>query len=901
MPATSSIHLARLVRLALAVLLACAATAVARPVAAGPAADLFFSEYVEGSSNNKALEVYNGTGAAITLTGAYDVQFFFNGGATAGSTLALNGTVAAGDVFVLAHSSAAAAILTQADQTSGGAWFNGNDAIALRRNGTVIDVIGQVGLDPGAAWGAGATSTLDHTLRRKPSVLAGDANGADAFDPAAEWDGFALDTFGGLGSHAISGGNAPIVPSCGGPLAAAGGAGATRAVTAADADGRVISALVSGISPAPAAGSIAIANVVPASGAGAALSATLSVSANVPAGSYDASIRFGNDDSPAPQTASCVVRVTVGAPAGSLRIHDIQGAGHVSPYRGLPVAQVPGVVTARRSNGFFMQDLAPDGSDATAEGIFVFTASAPAVSLGDTVAVSGTVAEFRPGGDAAKLTVTELDAGSPTSVAKTGTAAPPAPVAIGAGGRTPPTQVIEDDAGGDVEAGGTFDPASDGLDFYESLEGMLVRVNDAVAVGPTSSFGETPVLADSGDGASIRSSRGALVIRPDDFNPERVILSDALAPGAPPKVDVGDRFSQPIDGVVDYSFGNYKLLNLAPLPPVIAGGLAREVAAAPAADQLSVATFNVENLDPGDGQAKFDRLAGLIVNNLRAPDLIALEEVQDNNGATSDGTVDASQTLGKLIDAIAAAGGPAYQYRQIDPANNQDGGEPGGNIRQVFLFRTDRGLAFVDRPGGTATAATAVVSDTAGVHLSLSPGRINPTSTAFSSSRKPLAGEFSYRGRRLFAIANHFNSKGGDQPLFGRFQPPARSSEAQRGQQAQIVADFVASLLALDPSAGVIVLGDLNDYQFSTAVAKLKAAGLADLVETLPESERYSYVFEGNGQVLDHIMVSAGLRAGAAYDVVHVNAEFADQASDHDPSVALLGGELRVWLPLAAR
>src|SRR5207247_220646 len=188
-----------------------------------------------------------------------------------------------------------------------------------------------------------------------------------------------------------------------------------------------------------------------------------------------------------------------------------------------------------------------------------------------------------------------------------------------------------------------------------------------------------------------------------------------------------------------------------------------------------VATFNVENLDPGDPQSKFDTLAGLIVHNLRAPDLISVEEVQDDNGPTDDGVVDASQTFAKLIAAVSAAGGPTYEFRSIDPAN-------------------------------------------------------------------------------------HSNAKGGDNPLMGRFQPPRRSSEAQRHQQAQLVHDFVAQILGLDPSARVVVLGDLNDFEFSDTVHILEGGGaLSDLSDTLPQNERYSYVFEGNSQDLDHVLVSPSL------------------------------------------
>ena len=167
--------------------------------------ELFFSEYIEGSSNNKALEIFNGTGSSIDLlTGGYNVQMFFNGNATAGLTINLTGSVVDGDVFVLAHSSADPAILAQADQTNGAGWFNGDDAIALRKGTTIIDVIGQIGFDPGSEWGSGLVGTADNTLRRKSSVLGGDANGGDAFDPTLEWDGFATNTFDALGSHSVS-------------------------------------------------------------------------------------------------------------------------------------------------------------------------------------------------------------------------------------------------------------------------------------------------------------------------------------------------------------------------------------------------------------------------------------------------------------------------------------------------------------------------------------------------------------------------------------------------------------------------------------------------------------------------------------------------------------------------
>ena len=166
------------------------------------ATSLFFSEYVEGSGNNKALEIYNGTGAAVDLAAeGYKIEIYFNGNLVPLSVINLTGAIANGAVYVLADSGADAAILDVADQTSAVNFFNGDDAVALVRGTTLIDVIGQIGTDPGTAWGAGPTSTLNSTLRRRPTVCAGDPNGSDAFEPSDEWLGFAVDTFDGLGTH----------------------------------------------------------------------------------------------------------------------------------------------------------------------------------------------------------------------------------------------------------------------------------------------------------------------------------------------------------------------------------------------------------------------------------------------------------------------------------------------------------------------------------------------------------------------------------------------------------------------------------------------------------------------------------------------------------------------------
>ncbi|MGI8657982.1 MAG: lamin tail domain-containing protein [Candidatus Limnocylindria bacterium] len=890
--------------------------------------ELFFSEYIEGSGNNKALEIYNGTGAPIDLgAGGYNVQMFFNEASTAGLTITLTGTVASGDVFVVANSSANAAILAQADQTNGSGWFNGDDAVTLRKGTDVVDVIGQIGFDPGTEWGSGLTSTQDNTLRRKPSIQAGDTNGADVFDPSVEWDGYANDTFDGLGSHTVTGG--PTNPS---------GSGSADPASVMTGEQTLLTVAVTPGAEPTSTGLEVEADLMPIGGsatqpffddgsngdatAGDLTFSFLATVGAVPAGSKSITATIGDAQD---RSATTQIALTVsGAPT---EIWQIQGTAHTSPLNGEQVFGVEGVVTARRSSSFWMTDPTSDADPATSDGILVFGATA---TVGDLVAVDGRVTEFRSrGSGSTNLTTTELV--SPTvTVVSSGNALPTTVIGVD---RMPPTLVIDDDSASTVEASdAVFDPANDGIDFWESLEGMHLRVADAVAVGPRNRFGEIAVISRLQADAGLRTPRGGIIVRklatagnyqPGDFNPERLILDDVLT--STPVVNTGDGFvSDPI-GVLDYAFGNFKLLVTAD-PGRIDNGLAREVTAAQGSHDLAVATFNVENLSVTNDQAKFDELAHQIVDNLRSPDLIGIEEMQDDSGRTNDGTVTADGGWQRLIGAILAAGGPTYEFRSIDPVNNADGGAPGANIRVGFLFRTDRGLEFVDRPGGDAVTDTDVVAAPNGkrAELTISPGRVLDAALggekAFLATRKSLAGEFKWRGERLFVVVNHFSSKGDDRPLFGRFQPPFRLSEFESGDpedgwrhaQAQAINDFVDEILAVDASANVIVLGDINDFDFSETVEILTgerraldpgpfmpdadgsgqtaATGatpvLATLFDLLAPNERYSYVFDGNSQVLDQILVSASIIARSpAYDVVHVNAEFADQASDHDPSV----------------
>jgi predicted extracellular nuclease len=571
---------------------------------------------------------------------------------------------------------------------------------------------------------------------------------------------------------------------------------------------------------------------------------------------------------------------------GVTPISQIQGATHTSPFNGLAVTTT-GVVTAVDPNGFYLQDPVGDGDPATSEGIFVFTGSEPpTVTPGDEVSVEGVVSEFQPGGESTNnLTITEIV--SPEFTVEGSGKPLPAPVILGVSGRVPPTEVIEDD---DFTS---FDPAADGIDFYEAVEGMLVTVEDAIVVGPTNGFGEIFTFA-GGTFPSGLSERGTLNISPDDFNPERIQIDrdSILSPTSSPEVNVGDSLGD-VTGVVSYSFGNYEVLATQAFAPAAEGLQPERTRLCRGRGNATVASFNVLNLDPNDSDGdtdvadgRFDAVAAIIVKNLRLPDIVALQEVQDNDGSDNTAVTAADVTLQELVDAIRAIN--AVDYAFIDNpfiGDDTSGGQPGGNIRTAFLYNPKRvGLV----PGSVATVTDPADQQT------------NPENP-FYESRLPLVATFSFKptSRRLTVINNHFSSKGGSSPLFGMVQPATFLQEdpsvnggvGERRAQANALNDYVGGILDRRPRARIVVLGDFNEFEFVSPLEILEQ-NLYNLTKKLPGDERYTFIFEGNSQSFDHILVSPRLQRQAAIDIVHVNAEFASipsRASDHDPVVTRLG------------
>jgi predicted extracellular nuclease len=582
--------------------------------------------------------------------------------------------------------------------------------------------------------------------------------------------------------------------------------------------------------------------------------------------------------------------LTLAAPEGSdnqhssnsaLQIHDIQGASHKSTFDGEKVSDVPGIVTFCATDGFYMQSQEPDTDSATSEGIWVETTTKPVVNPGDFVSVTGVVDEYFPGGEnGGGLSITQIKMA--TFITITSGNPLPAPVLIGKDGREPPSIIIEDD---NFQI---FDPESDGIDFYESLEGMLVVLNNAIAIAPTNNFGEIAVVVDNGENVGVKSITGGLIIQQEDANPERILIDDAFV--QTPSVKIGAKFPE-ITGIIDYSYGNYKFQPIERYQYEEGTPVSNQISLSNPG-QLRISSYNVENLDAKDSDDRFIKLADQIVNQLQSPDIIGLQEIQDNNGPYEDQVVDASQTWQKIVVAIVDAGGPAYEYRDINPLRNADGGEAGGNGRVGFLFRTDTGVEFIDRGEPNATTSVQVVNSMNGIQLSINPGRIQPGDVAFTNSRKPLVGEFRYQGEIFFIINLHLVSKGDDAPLFGSIQPPLEKSEFQRINQIRVINHFIHELLGADSKANLILLGDFNDFLWSDSLQAAISSSLIDLVGTLPMEEQFTYIFEGNSQALDHMLINETIAQEILdYDIVHINTLLPsiDRLSDHDPQLLTIG------------
>ncbi len=555
--------------------------------------------------------------------------------------------------------------------------------------------------------------------------------------------------------------------------------------------------------------------------------------------------------------------VVVSTAAQAQPIGEIQGAGHRSPSEGEFVT-VEGVVTLALPNGFYIQG-EPDGDVATSDGLYLFASDAGLVSVGDRVLAEGRVIEFVPPSRPTALPLSEI--ASPDVVVVESGVPLPTPIMIGEGGRIPPTESIDDGPAA------SFDPANDGLDFYESLEGMRVMVPQATALSPVNRFGAVWVVADSGTAATSFDGSGALVMTERDANPERILINLDLVE-VPEGLEAGTRLGN-ITGVLSYRFGNFT---------VLATDLGQD-APPPSNDvALTIGVYNVQNLDPkredpalvGNpdrdidndvGEGRFEAIGEHIVDVLGAPAIVALQEVQDNDGTEQTPIVAADATLRLLARAITAAGGPAYDFVDVPPEDDQDGGQLGGNIRVAFLFDPERALPVA---GGIRRLRDDDPDD----------------GDAFQDTPKPLLTAFETGIGEIILVNVDLSSRAGSDPAFGSIQPPTVGNADNRLAQTQLMIGDINALLEANPEAQVLVLGSFNAFYFEPELVSLEAeAGLSNLWRTLPQIERRSVVVEGQAQAVDHVLVSSALEGRTELKVFNVNAGRVQQASDHDPLV----------------
>lgn len=901
-------------------------------LAAAQPSDLLISEYVEGSSNNKALELYNGTGSAIDLASDnYVLQFYFNGSTSAGLTITLTGTVADGAVFVVAHSGAVTGILDEADQTNGAGWYNGDDAIVLRKggtSGTVVDAIGRIGEDPGSQWGSGDESTQDNTLRRKSDACTGDTDPTDAFDPSADFDGYAQNNIDDLGSHtAICSGGGETAPSVATTSPADNAAGvaedANIVITfseAVDVTGSWFTLETSGGTP------------VSASVSGGAAEYTLDPVADLTQGeTYTVTVHSANvtdqdgDDPPDNMEADYSFSFTV---ESVVLISTIQGYGLTSPLDG-QVVTIEGIVVGDFQegdgdysdlDGFFVQeeDADQDGDPATSEGIFVYASGAVDVQPGDVVRVTGRVDEYETSGGASSLT--ELT--SVSSVSVTGSAALPSPAEL------------------------EFPFPS--LVYPEHFEGMLVRFPQELVIAEYYNFDRfnEVVLAwplnnvdrpfqptsyrEPGTAANNVAEKIAL---------RRITLDDARTSSNPNPAlhpngqifDLDNRFRggdivRNATGVIDDRYGLYRIQptqgadytaeNPRQETPEEVGGC------------LKVASFNVLNyfltIDNGsdicgpgadvecrgaDTEAEFQRQRTKILSALAAieADIFGLIEMENTTGVEP-----LEDIVGGLNDLL---GDGAYDYIVT--------GTIGTDAIKVGI---------IYKPG-TVTPVGAYQTLTSAVDSRFVDTKNRPSLA--QTFRENSSGEV------LTVVVNHFKSKGSDCEDLG--DPDMGDGAGNCNETRTLAAQALVDWLATDPTGSedpdFLIIGDLNSYDKEDPIDAVKAGAddvegtdddFVDLSRKFNGQFAYSYVFDGQLGYLDYALATRSLRKRVTgVTEWHINADEPDlldydmsfkgaaqealfeenpfRSSDHDPVIVGLdlsapalsvgASPLKLWPP----
>lgn len=614
-------------------------------------------------------------------------------------------------------------------------------------------------------------------------------------------------------------------------------------------------------------------------------------------------------------------------PAGQKRIYDIQGSSHTSPEKDQAVSTVPGIVTAITYSkgtpiGFYLQDQDGDDNPVTSDGICVYcgkTKMSTELKVGDAVTVSGKVSEYSPVpfrkpkdyDPATRLTITQLMSETSKIQIKSHDNSLPDPIKL------TPDKMVKTVATGAL---GSLEPDTEAVDFYESLEGMRVTVEKPRVVAEPN-YDTYYIAPYNADGFSYRGG----MMKPKYDSQDRHVAAPLLplytmgcfaskenAGIVAPSATIGDFYDGDITGVISYYnemyTSTYQIVLTEKLPELHRSNITPEASHIQfAEDKLNVVSYNLKNFSVENkyspsiseetgyqnDKERAVAFADHFINHLKAPDIICLIEIQDDNGIKKNSITSSEQTLQLLIDKMAAIdSSKLYDKVWINPADGVDGGAPGANIRCAYLYRTDR-VELVADEDGTPTNVNAsnteaeIIGTGTNAKLKANPARIGIGEAVFDHCRKSLVAHFKFKddinsGKDFFMINNHLSSKRGDTMLWGANQPPVRQSDAKRHEQAKIVRKFIDTILATRSDAMIVSVGDYNDFWFSKTMEIMKGDNMKNAVEALPENQRYTYVYDRLSQTLDNIIVPKHATISGA-DVLNVNSEFGGKLSDHDP------------------
>lgn len=570
-------------------------------------------------------------------------------------------------------------------------------------------------------------------------------------------------------------------------------------------------------------------------------------------------------------------------------ISEIQGRGLQSPLLNKNVSDVEGIVTYKVNDkynkGMYIQSEKPDQDMNTSEGIYVEYKGVDKISVGDLVSVSGKVGEKQFSKfDPTKLTVTTIFANN-LEVLDVNLK----PMITEIFGNEIPRNVSDSDVL-------SLDRNASAMDFYESLEGMVVKIKNPYITGHKEEYGDVFVIPKLARDMAVLTENGGVLYNKYGNEKNHVIDVDAtrsyywknnhfVREFTP---NPGDRFKGDIVGVLtNDNFNSIKLLPIEELPEIENIGSKPDVLEFKYdEDMINISSYNVENYALAVNPERTSMFAKQVKDKLNTPDIITLIEVGDDDGPNTSNGVSSEKNGQAMIEAIKDESDVDYGYLAVDPEYGKDGGMPSMNIRNAILYRKDR-LKLVEYNHGNSYENTEVLVDENGnAKLKYNPGRIGLDSDAFVATRKPLVTLFDFNGKHLYVIGVHLSSKRGDDPIYGPKQPPIRRSEVHRHDQAKYINNFVKDILSKDKDATVVVMGDINDYDFSVTSDNLRGNELIDAMGQLAPNKRYSYVYEGMSQVLDNIFINKEYDGKVNVDVIRINPEFTKAQgafSDHDP------------------